>query len=215
MNEPIQENVSLNDRPHHLNPEQMPANSESCQSNGASPAHHTNAENFEPPPASQSGPNMGRSLGQIFIILVVLLVLVNIPFNSYSTGLAQLMPQSTAIVIREGLLFKGSGPETYVVDNYKLRQVSPEAMNEFFGHYRKINTVEDSLLQQFGQGPPVHWLLQCRTKPDVYAVEDGHKRRIIAPLPNGVNSWDKVNFVSCSYLERLPDGPPIRGFVER
>jgi hypothetical protein len=154
-------------------------------------------------------------LGQIFIILVVLLVLVNIPFNNYSTGLAQLMPHSTPIVIRDGLLFKGSGPEIYVVDNYTLRQVSPEALKEFFSHYRKINRVEDSLLQQFKHGPPIYRLLQCSPNPDIYAVEDGYKRRVTEPPLNAIQVWDEVHFIRCSYLERLPDGPPIHDLGKR
>ncbi len=158
--------------------------------------------------ASQSGPNMGRSLGQIFIVLVVLLVLVNVPFNSASAGLAQLLPQSTSIVIRDGTLLKGSGPEIYVVDNYKLRRVHSEALQAFFNP-KRINTVEDSLLAQFGQGAPVYRLLQCRTEPDIYVVEDGHKRRVAAPPTNPTQSWDQANFVTCSYLARLPDGPTL------
>lgn len=213
MTKSTRESVSLNDRQHRSGPEQMssviepiPVNS---QPNGTSPARHSNFESGESFRSSQSGPNMGRSLGQILIIMVVLLVLVNIPFNSYSAGLAQLMPQSTSIIIRDGLLLKGSGPEIYVVDNYKLRQISPGALKVFFSRNRQINTVEDSLLAQFGQGPPVHHLRKCQIKPDIYVVEDGHKRRVTEPSINAAKSWDKVYFVACSYLEQLPDGPPI------
>ena len=170
--------------------------------------HHHNFKSDGVSRTTQPGPNMGRSLGQIFIILVVLLVLVNIPFNSASAGLAQLMPHSASIVIQDGMLLKGSGPQIYVVDNYKVRRVSTEAMQKFFGP-RRVNRVEDSLLAQFGQGPPVQYLLQCRTKPDIYAVEDGYKRRVAIPPTNSVQVWDKVHFVSCHYLERLPDGPPL------
>jgi hypothetical protein len=215
MAESIRDRVSVDDQLHGFNLEQMsrvieliPVNNQPCQANDASQARRPNSEISDPFRSSQSGPNMGRSLGQILIILVVLLV--NIPFNSYSAGLAQLMPQSNSIVIRDGLLLKGSGPEIYVVDNYKLRLISPEALSVFFSHYRHINTVEDSLLAQFGQGPPVHRLLQCRTKPDIYAVEDGHKRRVTdPPATNNTKPWDRVYFVSCSYLSGLPDGLPI------
>ena len=174
------------------------------QPNSDHSSHHHNLENSQTP-----GPNMGRSLGQILIIMVVLLVLVNIPFNSYNFGLAQLMPQSTSIVIQDGTLLKGSGPEVYVVDNYKLRPVSPEAFKTFFSRNRRINIVEDSMLAQFELGSTVYPMIQCRTQPEVYAVIDGYKRRVTEPPTIIAHSWDQIKFVTCSYLERLPDGPPI------
>lgn len=219
MTEPIQKKVSLKHQPPHFDREQMSSVIKpmpiSSQPTDASPACPPNSENNGSARPSHSGPNMGRSLGQIFIILVVLLMLVNIPFNSYRAGLAQLMPQSSSIVIWNGSLLKGSGPEIYVVDNYKLRQVSSESLKEHFGRNRPINQVEDNLLAQFGQGPPIYRLLQCRTRSGIYAVEDGYKRRLLKPPTNPANSWDKAGFVACSYLEHLPDGPPIRDLAER
>lgn len=175
---------------------------------GHSTPHH-NFDNNGSSGSRQSGPNTGRSLGQILIIMVVLLVLVNIPFNSYNFGLAQLMPQSTSIVIQDGTLLKGSGPEVYVVDSYKLRPVSPEAFKAFFGRNRRINIVEDSMLAQFELGSTVYPMFQCRTQPEVYAVIDGYKRRVTEPPTVIAHSWDRVSFVTCSYLARLPAGPPI------
>jgi hypothetical protein len=155
--------------------------------------------------------NTGRSLGQILIVLVVLLVLVNIPVNYYGTGLAHIVPEATAMVIHDGLVLRGSGPEIYLLEDHKLRWVSaPEAFNGYFQHPDNIHYVEDSLLEQFGQGQPIRRLLKCRDQPHIYALENGRKRWVKDPPPaNKAKPWDKVHLVSCDYLRRLPDGLPI------
>ena len=77
------------------------------------------------------------------------------------------------------------------------------------GRGEQVTVVDDSVLAQFGQGPPIRRLLRCRDKPAaIYAVEDGHKYRIQDPLStNKAKPWDQVEFVSCSYLNQLPTGP--------
>jgi hypothetical protein len=154
---------------------------------------------------------MGRSLAQILVVLVVLLMLVNIPFKNDSAGLAQLKPDARPLVIRDGMLLQGSGPEIYLLDDHRLRRISdPEALDSFFRRTRKITVVDDSLLAQFGQGPPVRQLRRCRDNPAIYAVENGRKYRFNGPLPTGGSKpWDQVQFVSCNYLNQLSTGPPI------
>lgn len=154
--------------------------------------------------------NMGRSLGQIVLILVVVLVLVNIPANTYGFGLAHLLPQATPLVIHDGLLLKGSGPEIYLLEDHHLRRFSsPEAFEVFF-RSDDVRAVEDSLLEQFEPGRPIHRLLRCSNSAYIYALERGLKRQVAGPaITNPAKAWDKVHRVSCAYLDRLPDGPPI------
>lgn len=161
-------------------------------------------------PSAQSSLNMGRSLAQIVIVLIVLLMLVNIPFNNYKTGLAQLMPPSASVVIRDGLLFQGSGPTLYVVQDYKLRPVAgPEAFNHYFKQ-SDVSLVEDSLLEQMAQGPPLRLLVRCRQGSAVYALENGLKRWVkYPPLSSKARLWDQPQWISCQKLERYPIGPPI------
>jgi hypothetical protein len=162
------------------------------------------------PPAAQPSLNMGRSLAQIVIVMLVLLMLVNIPFNNSKAGLAQLLPQTTAVVISEGLLLKGSGPEIYRVEGYKLRRIdSPEVFERYFNR-NDIVTVEDSLIEQFGQGQPIHRLVKCQGSPTIYALENGQKRWVKYPSSaGGANPWDRAITLSCAALRRLPDGLPI------
>jgi hypothetical protein len=157
-----------------------------------------------------ASPAMGRSLAQILIVLVVLLVLVNIPLNSLRAGLAQLVPHNSAMVIRDGLLLQGSGADVYVLQDYKLRLISsPEAFRHYFD-VPGITTVEDSFLEQFGRGQPVRLLARCQDSPTVYALENGRKRWVKDPPPtNQASVWDRIELVPCGYLHDLPAGPPI------
>jgi hypothetical protein len=153
---------------------------------------------------------MGRSLAQILIVLVVLLVLVNIPLTNYRAGLVQLVPHNSAMIIHDGLLLQGSGAEIYLVQDYKLRWISsPEAFERYFKG-GDASTVEDSFLEQFGRGQPIRRLVRCQDSPTVYALENGRKRWVKDPPPtNQASAWDRVELVTCTYLRALPTGLPI------
>jgi hypothetical protein len=153
---------------------------------------------------------MGRNLGQILVVLVVLLVLVNIPINYYGASLAQVIPNATAIAIHDGMALKGSGPEIFILDNHKLRWVSsPEAFDYYF-HHQEVHIVEDSLLEGFGKGTPIRRLVTCSNSPHIYALENDQKRLVKdPPTGNKSRTWDEVQLVSCDYLRRLPDRLPV------
>jgi len=153
----------------------------------------------------------GRNLGQMLIILVVLLVLVNIPFDYLGRGLAQLMPDSQPVVLQNGMLLQGSGPEIYLLEDHRLRWISsPESFKRYFRDYGQVKLIEGSLLEQFGQGPPIRHLVKCRDLPYLYALENDQKRWIKNPdLTSQSKPWDQIHPVSCAYLSGLPAGPPI------
>jgi hypothetical protein len=163
-----------------------------------------------PAASPQSDAHMGRSLGQILIVLVVLLVLVNIPINFHGVSLAQIIPEATAIVIYDGMVLKGSGPEIYVLEDHKLRWISsPEAFDYYFRQHN-IHFVEDNLLEGFGKGRAIHRLVTCLNSPHIYALEQGQKRLVKDPSSrNQTNPWDEVRLVSCDYLRHLPEGSPV------
>lgn len=163
----------------------------------------------QPETQIQSGLNLGSALGQILIVLIVLLVLVNLPVNYFGTGLAHLMPNSPSLVIRDGMLLKGSGSQIYLLDEQQLRPItSPELFEKYFQH-SNINLVEDSLLAQLGQGRPVRRLLKCQGSPEIYALENGRKYPVgKPPLTQATRPWDRVQLVSCDFLTNLPDSPP-------
>jgi len=156
--------------------------------------------------------NLGRTLGRLLLVLAVLVVLVNVPVNRYGTSLARIMPDAAALVIRDGLVLKGSGPDIYVLQDNKLRWISSLEAFEFFGYrWEQVRVVDDSFLEQFEKGRPIHVLLKCERSPHVYALENGQKRWIkdIPTFEAEGYVWEDVKFVSCDYLRSLPDGPPI------
>lgn len=183
---------------------------------------HASGPNLEPEPrgydldpsARPARPEgrTGRSLAQILIVLVVLLAVVNIPINQLGFGLAQLETETTPIVVRDGLILQGSGPELYVLDDHKLRLITnPGASGRYF-RLNRVRTVDDRFLEQFGQGRPIRYLVKCRTQPQIYALEEQpgqQKRQILARLLTNTKPWDQLHIVPCSYLGSIPSGPPI------
>jgi hypothetical protein len=165
-----------------------------------------------PPPPPPPSINLGRTLGRLLLSLAILVVLVNVPVNRYGTSLARIMPDSASLVIRDGLVLKGSGPEIYVLQDNKLRWISSLEAFEFFGYqWDQVHIVDDSFLEEFEKGRPIHVLLKCQGSPHIYALENG-KKRWIKDIPTFEAEgyvWDDVKFVTCDYLRRLPDGTPI------
>lgn len=156
--------------------------------------------------------NLGRTLGRLLLVLVVLVVLINVPINRYGTSLARIMPDTAALVIRDGLVVKGSGTDIYVLEDNKLRWISSLKAFEFFGYrWEQVHVVDDSFLEQFEEGRPIRVLLKCEGSPHIYALEKGQKRWIkdISTFEAEGYVWEEVKFVSCEYLRSLPDGPPI------
>ena len=154
----------------------------------------------------------GRTLGQILIALVVIVLLVNVPISYRGTGLIHSVPEATAVVIHEGMVLQGSDQETYILENHKLRPFSgPEAFNFFQGRYHmEVHIVDDDLLTQFAKGQPIRRLVKCDDLPDVYSLENGQKRPVNASFHFDPSShWDEVGPVVCKFLRAIPDGPPI------
>jgi hypothetical protein len=170
----------------------------------------TASETLEAAASPQSDANMGHSLGQILIVLVVLLVLVNIPINFYGAGLAQIVPKATAIIIYDGMVLKGSGPEIYALEDHVLRRISSPEAFDYYLRQHKVFVVEDNVLDSFGKGRSIYQLVTCPNSPHLYALEQGQKRWVKdPPTRNKAEPWDEVRLVSCDYLRQLPEGPPI------
>ncbi len=164
------------------------------------------------PPLPLPSVNLGRTLGRLLLVLAALVVLVNIPVNRHGTSLARMMPDSAALVIRDGLVLKGSGPDIYVLQDDKLRWISSLEAFEFFDYrWEQVHIVDDGFLEQFEKGQPIHVLLKCRGSPHIYALENGQKRWIkdIPAFEAEGYVWEDVKIVDCVYLRSLPDGLPI------
>ena len=165
----------------------------------------------EPPPQLPSI-QMGKMLGRLALLIVALVVLVNIPVTRYGVSLARILPETTALIIRDGLVLKGSGSEIYVLEDDKLRWISSLDAFEHLGlTWQDVHVVDDEFLSRFEQGRPIHVLLKCQSSPHIYRLENEQKRWIkdIDTFLAEGHVWEDVRFVSCEYLRGLPDGPPI------
>jgi len=176
-----------------------------------SPEPQPGEEGWNPPPPLPSV-HLGRTLGRLLLVVALLVVLINVPLNRHGTSLARIVPDSASLVIRDGLVLKGSGPEIYVLEDGKLRWISSLEAFEFFGYrWEQVHAVEDSFLEQFNVGRPIHVLLKCPDSPHIYALENGQKRWIkdIPTFEAEGYVWEDVKTVDCFYLRSLPDGSPI------
>ena len=181
-----------------------------------------------PPPAPKSGPepgeegwepparlpsiNMGKLLGRLAILVAVLVVLINVPVKSHGVSLARILPDTASLVIRDGLVLKGSGAEIYMLQDNKLRWISSlDAFEHLQLTWKDVHLVDDEFLAQFEMGHPIHLILKCGDSPHIYALENGKKRWIkdIDTFTAEGYVWDDVQLVTCGYLRQLPDGLPI------
>jgi hypothetical protein len=153
-----------------------------------------------------------KTIGRIIFLLIIMVTVINIPFNRSGLNLARAMPDSNALVIRDGLLLKGSGPEVYVLQDNQRRWIS--SLEAFHGNgyqWQQVHEVEDEFLMQFEEGKPIHLLLKCPASPHVYALEDG-ARRWIKDIPTFQAEgyvWEDIQLRNCEEIARLPLGVPI------
>ncbi len=156
--------------------------------------------------------HLDRMLSRLVLILLLLIVLVNIPFNRHGTNLARAVPDEQSLVIRDGLVLKGKGEKIYVLENNHKRWISSLDAFEYYGfRWEQVNLVDDTFLERFPDGPALSVLNKCSTSPHVYAIENGLKRWIkdIPTFEAEGYVWEDVQIVSCAALEEIPAGPPI------
>jgi len=168
-------------------------------------------EGWKPPPR-QPSIDMGKMIGRLALLMVALLVLVNIPVTRYGISLARILPETSSLIIRDGLVLKGSGPEIYILEDDKLRWISSlDAFEHLRLTWEHVHVVEDSFLAKFETGRPIHVLLKCQDSPHIYRLENSQKRWIkdIDTFVAEGHIWEDVRLTTCEYLRDIPNGPPI------
>ncbi len=155
--------------------------------------------------------SLPRTLRALVVGLFGVLILINLPlFNGLA--LARALPDRQALIIRDGLVLKGSGPEFYVLESSHKRWISSLDAFEHYGYqWEDVHIVDDAFLNQFPDGRPLHVLLKCANSPHIYRLENDRKRWIkdIPTFKAEGHVWEDVRFISCSRLRSIPDGPPI------
>ncbi|KAA3657062.1 MAG: hypothetical protein DWQ04_29180 [Chloroflexi bacterium] len=156
--------------------------------------------------------HLEKMLGKLAVVMALLLIVVNIPFNRFGTSLARAMPDTASLIIRDGLVLKGEGEKIYVLEDNKKRWISTLDAFEYYGYrWQQVRVVDEPFLEQFEDGLPIYLLLKCNNSPHVYALENGEKRWI-KDIPTFVANgfvWEEIQFVSCNRLRDMPDGIPI------
>ena len=164
-------------------------------------------------PAPVGPSHATKLMARMMVGLLIAVILINIPINRHGTTLATVLPDSAALVIKDGLVVKESSDEKiYVFQNDHFRWISSLDAFEHYGYtWGDVHIVEDGFLDRFEIGPPIHLLLKCPGSPHIYRLENGEKRwiRDIATFEAEGHVWEDVRFVSCNYLRTLPDGETI------
>ena len=166
------------------------------------------------PPAQLPSINVGKLLGRLAILVAILVVVINIPVKSHGVSLARILPDTASLVIRDGLVLKGSGTEIYRLEDNKLRWISSMDAFEHLGlTWKDVHVVDDGFLEQFEMGHPIHLILKCQNSPHIYALENGKKRWIkdIQTFTVEGYVWDDVQLVGCANLRNLRRAVDSRG----
>ena len=173
----------------------------------------------EPVPATDRQPpapptsHTARFLGRLALGLMILVVVINIPFNRHGTTLATVMPDRRALVIRDGLVVtEEDDPEIYIYEDGRFRWISSLKAFEMKGYtWGDVHVVEDGFLETYEIGPPIHVIVKCHDSPHIYRIEEEKKRWIvdIGAFEEAGYVWEDVEFVACEYLRSLPDGETI------
>ncbi len=102
------------------------------------------------PPARLPSIQMGKFLGRLAIAVAILVVLINIPVKSHGVSLARILPDTASLIIRDGLVLKGTGTEIYILQDDKLRWISSLDVFEHLGlTWADVHVVDDAFLKQF------------------------------------------------------------------
>lgn len=189
------------------------AESESAALVSAGELDQAYAEAYLETPEKLPSINMNRVFYRLCVSLALLLIVVNVPFNRFGTNLARAMPDERALVVRDGLLFKGAGDEIYILENNQKRWISSLTAFEVSGfRWDQVHEVDQEFVDQFSSGPDFHVLIRCDAQPHIYLLEGTQKRWIENPVEfeRAGFKWEDVRYIDCWRLKNsYEDGVPI------
>jgi hypothetical protein len=153
-----------------------------------------------------------RIVGRLLIFVLVVAVLINIPLTRHGVSLARMMPDSAALIVRDGVVLKGSGDEIYQLQDDKLCWISSmDAFDALGLTWDDVHIVSDSFLSTFERGEPIHVLVACHYSDHIY-LHEGPVKRWIKDIPTFEAQgyrWQDIHWIECDALRAIPDGPPI------
>jgi len=141
-----------------------------------------------------------------------LVLVINLPFTP-GLNLAHLVPSAAALIIRDGLVLKGPGPEISVLQDNRLAWIPAEA----FDYVATVETMDwhtfdASTWRSSRPCAPRSVLLNCGTARNLCSGK-GHTRWIkIVPPQRARILWTELKSSNCAYLDALPMAAHPAGF---
>lgn len=141
--------------------------------------------------------------------ILVVIVLASLPFFE-GQSLFRVQSEVENIVLRDGLLLKGSGNAVYVMRNETRRLISSIDAFEHYGYrWSAITEVDDDFLAQVPAGPAINVLLTCQGIPEIYLLT-GSEKRLVSDLEalkaEGYTFDRDLRTIPCNRLRSISDG---------
>jgi hypothetical protein len=157
--------------------------------------------------------NAALLMARLAVGILLVVAVINVPYNAQGTALARSIPSSASLVIRNGLLVKESNSTQIWVyrDNAFHWITSLDAFEHYGYRWQDVQMVEPGFVSRYDQGRPLYVLLKCDGSPHIYRLENGQKRWIVdlATFTGSGYVWPDVSSVPCYRLHDLPDRDSI------
>jgi hypothetical protein len=141
--------------------------------------------------------------------ILLVLVLASLPFFE-GQSLFRVQSEAENIVLRDGLLLKGSGNAVYVMRGETRRLISSIDAFEHYGYrWSAITEVGDDFLAQVPERPPINVLLTWQGIQEIYLLT-GTEKRLVSDLEalkaEGYTLDGDLRTIPCNRLRSISDG---------
>lgn len=114
------------------------------------------------------------------IILILVVVAINMPYNVHGTALARSITSVNSIVFRNGLLVREAGSEQiWLYQDHAFRHVTSLDVFEYQRfRWDQVREVEEGFLADYPTGRPLYFLVRCPAEARVYLIAHGKEHWI-------------------------------------
>jgi hypothetical protein len=149
-----------------------------------------------------------RAVRWSIIAILIVILLASLPVVE---GQSLFRIQSEVqLVLRDGLLLKGSSDAVYVIEGGARRLISSAEAFEHYGYrWSAVTEVDNAYLTQIPEGRPINVLLTCEGLQDIYLLI-GPEKRIVrdreALKTEGYTLERDLRTLPCNRLRSISDG---------
>lgn len=148
---------------------------------------------------------MKKEITLLTVVILALVALINV------TGAARSLPASPSIILRDGVLLKGSGEKIYLLARGEKRWIyNLDAFDGRGYRWEQVRTVSDSLLDSLEDGRPIYLLVKGSGEK-IYLLDQDKKRwiRTLEDFKEQGFLWEDVRIIPDDELDAIPEGIPI------